>query len=284
MTALWVSLAIIIVGACGAILWWLLIETEGVYLGQPVVTWLYDRFAARYDTIKEYEPPYETLLLAIPIMDAIQPNHAPLILDVATGTARLPIAMLQLTDFEGHMIGVDISRKMLRQAAYKLADDLAYVDLLHAPATCLPFDDSTFDVVTLLEAIEFIAQPYTAIQEAVRVLRPGGILLTTQRINVKTMPGKLWSEAQIQSALEKSGIEQVTFEAWQDEYNQVWGRKVGESQPVRVKPLEAVMRCPRCAQKSLAFTTPNFVCDNCALQVPIGDDGVLEVYTAHRTC
>jgi ubiquinone/menaquinone biosynthesis C-methylase UbiE len=282
LTALWVGAGI--TAGLGVLLWWLLIETEGVYLGQPVVTWLYDLFATRYDAIKEYETPYEDLLLATPIMNAIRPNRTPLMLDIATGTARLPVAMLAHAHFEGHIIGVDISRAMLRQAAYKLADDLAHVDLLHAPATCLPFDDDTFDGVTLLEAIEFIAQPHLAIHEAVRVLRPGGILLTTQRINIKTMPGKLWSEAHIQAALEQAGIERVIFEAWQEEYTKVWGRKAGRSQPVGVQPLEAVMRCPRCGYKTLTFSPPTFICSNCALRVPVGEDGVLEVRKAHRAC
>ena len=63
-----VLIAVGIVAVLGGLLWWLLIYTEGVYLGQQVVIWLYDLYANRYDRIKEFQPEYEYALLADPIM------------------------------------------------------------------------------------------------------------------------------------------------------------------------------------------------------------------------
>lgn len=279
LTLLGIVLALAVLALLG---WYLLIETEGVYLGRRVVVWLYDVFASRYDRIKQYEPLYETLLLANPLMGAMRPHHNPLLLDIATGTARLPLALLADERFAGHIIGVDLSRQMLSQAAYKLADDLARVDLLYAPADCLPFPDDTFDAVTFLEALEFVDAPEDALAEAVRVLRPGGLLLTSLRGNIKTMPGKLWTEERMQSTLEQLGVQRVFFEPWQDEYTKVWGRKAGKSPHIAARPLEDVLRCSRCGNVAFAYDVPNFVCDVCGQRIPVGDDGVVEVTKVQR--
>lgn len=276
---LWFSISLLALIVLGVLIWWLFIETEGVYLGRGVVIWLYDVYATRYNQIKDYTPHYENLLLADPIMRAVYPNNAPMILDIATGTARLPIAMMGHSLFEGHIIGIDLSRKMLQQAAYDLADNLAYVDLLHAPAEYLPFADDTFDVVTCLEALEFLESPEKALQEATRVLRPGGILLTTLRINIKTMPNKIWSKEKMESYLKTLGYEKIIFERWQDQYTQVWARKSGHrhhnpNQP----PLETFLQCPTCHQTGFTFDSPQFHCSHCNAQISIGEDGVIELF------
>src|SRR4051794_29453230 len=210
--------------------WWLLIASEGVYLGRRAVIWLYDLYAGRYDDIKHYSKEYDHMLLAQPIMAAIEPIKNPLVLDVATGTARLPLALLRHKRFQGHVIGADLSRKMLDSAAYKLGGDHR-VTLIWTPAEHLPFADNTFDVVTCLEALEFMVSVEAALRELMRVLRPGGLLFTTNRIHTRLMPGKTFTDDQMQALLESLGVEQILIEYWQVDYNRVWGRKAGVSKP-----------------------------------------------------
>jgi ubiquinone/menaquinone biosynthesis C-methylase UbiE len=138
------------------VIWWLVFESEGVYLGRGIVVRLYDLYAGRYDKIKEFDPQYDHVLLAKPLMGAIVPHTALMVLDVATGTGRLPDALLNHTQFTGSIIGLDLSRRMLRQAAAKFVDDGERVTLVWSPAETLPFDDNAFDVVTCLEALEFV--------------------------------------------------------------------------------------------------------------------------------
>ncbi len=272
------AIAALIVAGLATLAWWLLIESEGVYLGRSTVIWLYDLFANRYDDIKALRPDYEHLLIARPVMQALQPHTNPFVLDVATGTGRLPLALLDHTDFEGRIIAVDLARRMLRNAAYKLGEDIAQVDLIHTPAECLPFDDDTFDLVSCLEAFEFMMHPATVLTECIRVLRPGGLLFVTNRVNVQTMPGKVWTQDELQVLLEGHGLERIIFEAWQSDYDKVWGYKPGSSDFVGARPLDEVMRCPRCRN----FTAET--CSNCGLHIPRGDDGVLELASAWDMC
>ncbi len=218
------GLIVAVVIGIGALLWWLLIYTEGVYLGQRVVTLLYDVYATRYDNIKQYDPVYEEYLLAVPIMEQIAPQTDPLILDVATGTGRLPIALCEFPLFDGQIIATDISRKMLAQAQQKLTDEAHRVTFLLSDAEQLPFPDDCFDIVTCLEALEFTASPADALRECVRVLSPGGLLLVTNRIHTR-MPGRLWKTDDLLDLLDSYGVSMAQSEPWQIDYEKIWGIK-----------------------------------------------------------
>ncbi|MFZ4826543.1 MAG: class I SAM-dependent methyltransferase [Phototrophicaceae bacterium] len=218
-----IALSVVVIAIVGVLVWWLFFETEGVYLGQGIVTWLYDVYATRYDSIKEYREDYEHWFLSIPIMDRIQPKRRIMVLDIGTGTGRLPLALLQHRDFEGQIIGLDLSKDMLKQAQAKLAG-VPNVTFIHHRAEQLPFEDATFDLVTALEMIEFTSNPTQLLHEAHRVLRPNGLFLITRRKNV-FMPGKVYSPEQFTMLLENVGFERITFEAWQVDYEQVWAVK-----------------------------------------------------------
>ena len=49
--------------------WWLLVQTEGVYLGARVVRWLYDRSAHEYDEIKEFDEEADDRHLGQPLSE-----------------------------------------------------------------------------------------------------------------------------------------------------------------------------------------------------------------------
>ncbi len=72
--------------------------------------------------------------------------------------------------------GVDIDAAALAQARRAVADaTVLHIDP-HAP---LPFADGVFDVISILEVIEHVADERAVLRELARVLRPGGWLLLT---------------------------------------------------------------------------------------------------------
>ncbi len=273
-----IGVAVIIGIGAAWLVWWLIFETEGVYLGRRVVAWLYDVYADRYDGIKQWEPLYEHVLLANPIMAQIAPHKSPLVLDVATGTGRIPMALFQHPAFQGRIIGLDLSRKMLTKAAEKL-HSYDRLSLIWETAEQLPFTDNTFDVVTCLEALEFMPRPAQIVAEMVRVLRPGGILLVSNRAS-RWMPGKIWSDDQLLQLLASLGVEYSEVEVWQEDYKKVWGQKNGESSPVGARPLEEVLRCQRCKRCLMTRDGDVWKCD-CGARANIGTDGVIELFTLH---
>lgn len=210
--------------------WWLFIASEGVYLGRRMVIFLYDRFAPRYDNVKGYKRELEHRYLAQPLMSRIAPNRDPLVLDIATGTGRLPLALIRYAHFQGRVIGIDLSVKMLQHGSSKFTDQ-PRVLLLHAAAEHLPFLSSAFDVVTMLEALEFIVEQRTVFAEIARVLKPGGLLLITNRINTRFMPRKTFTNEQLVEILFAFGFDDVEIEKWQLDYDRVWARKPAQPSP-----------------------------------------------------
>ena len=214
-------------GFAGFLIWWLLIETEGVYLGRRVVIALYDLVAHRYDRIKQFDEYADHMLVSQALMAAIAPKTDPLILDVATGTGRVPLLMASNAGFHGHVAGIDASMRMLSVARSKLAAQGfdGFITLLRSDASQLPFPAEHFDIATCLEALEFMPDQAAVLGEIARVLKPGGVLLTTIRIDTRWMLDRTWDEPQMREALEALGMDDIHFVIWQEDYTQVWARK-----------------------------------------------------------
>ncbi len=250
----WLSLAL----GCllGAMAYWQLVIAEGAYLGAPIVALLYDWTAHRYDRIKRYQPEDEEWFLARPLCKALASVGRPLLLDVATGTGRLAEALFRVPEFDGFIVGLDLSRGMLAQARRKLAAFAERTLWVWADAMELPFDSDVFDGVACLEALEFMPDPAQVLREMVRVLRPGGLFLATNRVGPERafLPGRTYSEDQFRALLEAAGLPAVRFARWQVHYDQVWARKGGWShRPRETHPaVHEFLRCPACGQAHLA--------------------------------
>jgi len=98
------------------------------------------------------------------------------ILDVATGTAGVAIAMAHETHAE--IVGVDLSEPMLEIGRKRVYDaDLDQrVRLQEARAEALPFADASFDAVSFTYLLRYVADPAATLRELARVLQPAGLM------------------------------------------------------------------------------------------------------------
>jgi len=269
------------VAVIAALAYWEIGMAEGVHLGRRAVTWLYDLVARRYNSIKQFEPFYEKWFVGEPLALALAGLPAPLVLDVATGTGRLPITLLAQPEFHGRVIGVDASRRMLAQAAPSAQQLAPRLLLVWQDALALPFDDGGFDAVTCLEALEFMPDTRRALQEMLRVLRPGGLLLVTNRIGPwrKFLLGHSQTPQAFEELLRSLGLERVHTQTWQVEYDLVWAAKPGDQMRTRNVSLVELLRCPRCRGR-LTQTRPEqraLVCAACLRKYTTAPDGVIEL-------
>lgn len=227
----WVAIVVVIVAA---LLYWLLIITEGTYLGPRVVTLLYDWTAPRYDRIKELQYIHEMQRLGIPLADALRGVPSPWVLDVATGTGRLPLALLRQGDLDSTVVGVDRSAPMLAQAR-AATEGYDRVALFRTDADALPFADGAFDAVACLEALEFMWDPAAVVRDMARVLKPGGVLLVSNRVGIdaRFFPGRLCGRGRLERFLEQAGFAAVETERWQVHYDLIWARKASEDDRAR---------------------------------------------------
>ena len=215
MNWLWLALAITGLVGLAALAYWQLIVAEGAYLGPRVVAWTYDLVASRYDAIKRFEPGDERWFVAGPLLRGLVGIERPLVLDVATGTGRLPLALLR-ERFRGQIVGLDISPGMLRQARRKLRSYGDQVCLICEDASHLPFEDNTFDAVTCMESLEFMPRPLEVLSEMVRVLAPGGVLLLTNRVGVEArlLPRRAIPRPAFQRILDDYPLSQFEVRPW----------------------------------------------------------------------
>ncbi len=229
----WMAAVVGFIGL-GIILYWLLVSTEGVFLGRRMVVWLYDLTAKRYDNIKQFNPGDENFTIARRLLQEMNGRQAPRILDVATGTGRVPVALLRNSLFHGHIIGLDPAHKMLAQAQNKLVSlnnqNNGHAELVQQRAVPLPFKDEAFDIVSCLEALEFFPLEDAALDEMVRVLQPGGFLMTSRRIGWE---GKLflwrYRPAEVMEKwLTERGLIDVQSHLWELNYDMVTARKPAE--------------------------------------------------------
>ena len=79
-----------------------------------------------------------------------------------------------LRDHGRRHIGVDISEQAVAEAR-KGGYEARRID----DAGSLPFPDASFDAVVAIEVFEHLFEPQQAAREALRVLRPGGVLVAT---------------------------------------------------------------------------------------------------------
>ncbi len=210
------------------LLYWELIIAEGAHLGPRVVAALYDWVAPGYDRrLKKFDLDTEDQILGLPLAAELAAVDAPRVLDVAAGTGRAARTLLRQTAFDGGVVSLDLAGRMLaagRRAAPHWPGRALWV---RGSADRLPFPDRAFDAVSCLEALEFFPDARAALGECLRVLKPGGLLLVTNRIGweARLIAGKTYAPAAFLSLLAELPLEAVRVEPWQVDYDLAWARK-----------------------------------------------------------
>ncbi|MFD5374077.1 class I SAM-dependent methyltransferase [Streptomyces griseoincarnatus] len=133
----------------------------------------YDEEAERYDTLRGGEP--RAAAAAEAVMSLV-PRRARRLLDVACGTGivtrRFPAARPGL-----RITGVDLSTSMTLRAGVRLPGAVVRAD-----SRRLPFCDASFDAVVSVWLLHLLTDPAdvrAVVAECARVLRPGGVYVTT---------------------------------------------------------------------------------------------------------
>ncbi len=106
------------------------------------------------------------------------------ILDVCCGTGQLSLELAKAVGPTGKVTGLDFSEKMLDIALKHLNDQLTFhrnlggVQLIQGDAMALPFEDNSFDGVTVGWGLRNLPNLAKGIQEMVRVVKPGGVIVS----------------------------------------------------------------------------------------------------------
>jgi demethylmenaquinone methyltransferase/2-methoxy-6-polyprenyl-1,4-benzoquinol methylase len=136
---------------------------------------LFDGLPARYDALEELLSFGQNRRWRAAMVDAVADAEPRAVLDVATGTAGVAMAVARRTGSE--VIGVDLTEQMLRGGLARVAAHREpRVRLALARAEQLPFADASFDALTFTYLLRYVADPAATLVELARVVRPGGVV------------------------------------------------------------------------------------------------------------
>ena len=144
------------------------------------------------------------------------------VLDVACGPGNFTREFARDAGEHGLAVGLDGSESMLDRGAEELRDSgLGNLALVRGDATALPFADGSFDGVCCFAALHLFADPFAALDEMTRVLRPGGriALMASVRRQLTLPPLKplieltsgmrLFESAELTDALSERGYAEI---------------------------------------------------------------------------
>jgi len=149
------------------------------------------------------------------------------VLDLGCGIGNILIALAERIAFSHPPVGVDVSPDLVRIGEHEIARAAMQdrIRLQVAPATRLPFDDRSFDVVLTSHVLKHLDDEalLTSFREVARVLRPGGrfllwefeksprsaLLFWSARLSGLPPAFQLRTSAEFSAALRLSGFHRV---------------------------------------------------------------------------
>lgn len=169
---------------------------------KQVITDAFTELAPRYEGVVDkelkrfwgwgYDDFVDNMIEMMPLQTAQK------ILDVATGTAVIPLKLIQRDISAEQVVGLDITLAMLQKASRKIASqgnsaqkpEHTPIRLSCASAMAMPYRDSHFDVIFCALATHHLDVP-VVLDEMFRVLKAGGRIIIADAMGSTTwrLPG-----------------------------------------------------------------------------------------------
>ncbi|MAV64312.1 MAG: bifunctional demethylmenaquinone methyltransferase/2-methoxy-6-polyprenyl-1,4-benzoquinol methylase [Pelagibacteraceae bacterium TMED237] len=141
---------------------------------KKLVTKLFNDIANSYDFLNHFFSFGVDYYWRHRLIKEMNVNQNQSILDVATGTGDV---VLKLSPICKKVTGIDIASNMIDLAKIKQSrKNLSNVNFLVGDAEKLPFDDSSFDLITISYGYRNISNPEKALKEFNRILKNNGKL------------------------------------------------------------------------------------------------------------
>jgi demethylmenaquinone methyltransferase / 2-methoxy-6-polyprenyl-1,4-benzoquinol methylase len=137
---------------------------------------LFRRLPQRYDLLAEVLSFGQNGRWRAELVKYVIAREPERVLDVATGTAGVAIAVARRS--KAHVTGVDVSEDMLEIGRRRVdaAGLHGRIELRLARAEELPFAEGAFDAVAFTYVLRYVGDPAATIGELARTLRPGGVM------------------------------------------------------------------------------------------------------------
>lgn len=141
------------------------------------VTKMFDTISGEYDGLNRVISFGIDIKWRKKVVDIVKATNPDNVLDIATGTGDLAINLAETSAKK--IIGLDISSGMLDVGKQKIkAKNLDQkIDMVIGDSENMPFDDNTFDAITVAFGVRNFETLENGLKDILRVLKPGGIFV-----------------------------------------------------------------------------------------------------------
>lgn len=151
---------------------------------------MFDNISGNYDLLNRILSMGIDVSWRKKVVKSVQKAKPATILDIATGTGDLAIAMAKATDAK--ISGFDLSAGMLEVGRKKVSEqNLANrIEMIQGDAENMPFADNSFDVITVAFGVRNFENLSKGLDEIYRVLKPGGKFIILEFSQPESFPMK----------------------------------------------------------------------------------------------
>ena len=141
-----------------------------------LVRGVFDSVASRYDVMNDLMSAGLHRLWKRHTIDQAAVRTGDVVLDLAGGTGDLAAKFSKKVGAEGHVVLADINAAMLKQGRSRLVDAgvAGNLSIAQVDAQDLPFEDGTFDCITIAFGLRNVTDKDAALRSMFRVLKTGG--------------------------------------------------------------------------------------------------------------
>ena len=137
---------------------------------------VFDSVASRYDIMNDLMSAGLHRLWKRHTIDQAAARPGDTVLDLAGGTGDLALKFSKKVGSDGHVVLADINAAMLKQGRSRLVDAgvAGNLSIAQVDAQDLPFEDGTFDCITIAFGLRNVTDKDAALRSMFRVLKTGG--------------------------------------------------------------------------------------------------------------
>ncbi|MCC9166040.1 bifunctional demethylmenaquinone methyltransferase/2-methoxy-6-polyprenyl-1,4-benzoquinol methylase UbiE [Pontibacter harenae] len=154
------------------------------------VAQMFNNIAGNYDFLNHFLSAGIDIIWRKKAVSLLAPEKPKKVLDIATGTADFAIETLRLKPEK--ITGVDISEGMLAVGRDKIAKKglSDKIELVLGDSENLPFEDNSFDAITVAFGVRNFENLSKGLSEMNRVLKPGGTAVILEFSKPRSFPMK----------------------------------------------------------------------------------------------
>src|SRR5690606_17444510 len=152
---------------------------------------MFDNISGKYDLLNRILSMGIDVSWRKKVVKSVKKENPKTLLDIATGTGDLAIAMAKETDAK--ITGFDLSAGMLEVGKRKIAEENLQdrIEMIQGDAEKMPFADDSFDVITVVFGVRNFENLKNGLDDIYRVLKPGGKFIILEFSQPEAVPMKL---------------------------------------------------------------------------------------------